>query len=90
MLDAVSRDEWITSFARAAGVQPPSVDEITELLDLAATAAHASERTAAPLACWVAGRSGLELAELRQIAQRVGERSIEPSSASPPGGRSRG
>jgi len=90
MLDAVSRDEWIASFACAAGVQPPSVDEITELLELAATAAHGSERTAAPLACWVAGRSGLELAELRQIAQRVGEGSIEPGSASGPDRRSRG
>ena len=57
----MTRDEWIAAFAREAGVEQPSVQEIRELLDLAAAAAHASERTAAPLACWVAGRSRLTL-----------------------------
>lgn len=50
----------------------PSPEEIRELLELAGTAAHASERTAAPLACWIAGRAGLSLQELRAIAERVG------------------
>jgi Domain of unknown function (DUF6457) len=68
----VTRDEWIAAFAREAGVEPPSVQEIRELLELAGTAAHASERTAAPLACWIAGRSGTPLAELRAAAERVG------------------
>lgn len=49
----------------------PSVEEIRELLDLAGTAAHASERTAAPLACWIAGQSGLSPAELRVVAERI-------------------
>lgn len=49
----------------------PSVEEIRELLDLAGTAAHASERTAAPLACWIAGQSELSLAELRAAAERI-------------------
>jgi hypothetical protein len=68
----VTRDEWITAFAREAGVERPSADEVRELLELAGTAAHASERTAAPLACWIAGRSELSLQELRAIAERVG------------------
>jgi hypothetical protein len=67
----VTRDEWIAAFASEAGVEPPSVQEIRELLELAGTAAHASERTAAPLACWIVGRSGASLAELRALAERV-------------------
>jgi hypothetical protein len=67
----VTRDEWIAAFAREAGVTAPSVEEIRELLDLAGTAAHASERTAAPLACWIAGRSELSLEELRTAAERI-------------------
>jgi hypothetical protein len=67
----VTRDEWIAAFAREAGVERPSPEEVQELLELAGTAAHASERTAAPLACWIAGRSGMSLLELRAIAERV-------------------
>jgi hypothetical protein len=67
----MTREEWIAAFAREAGVTPPSVAEIGELLDLAGTAAHASERTAAPLACWIAGRSARSLQELRAAAERV-------------------
>jgi hypothetical protein len=67
----MTRDEWIAAFAREAGVTDPSIEEIRDLLDLAGTAAHASERTAAPLACWIAGRSQLSLAELRAAAERV-------------------
>jgi hypothetical protein len=69
----MTRDEWIASFAREAGVPAPSVLEIRELLELAGTAAHASERTAAPIACWIAGRSGRSLAELRAAAERVAD-----------------
>jgi hypothetical protein len=68
----VTRDEWIAAFAREAGAPRPSAEEIRELLDLAGSAAHASERTAAPLACWIAGRSALSLEELRAAAERIG------------------
>jgi uncharacterized protein DUF6457 len=67
----MTRDEWIAAFAREAGVPAPSVHEIRELLDLAGTAAHASERTAAPLACWIAGRSQRSPAELRAAAEQI-------------------
>jgi uncharacterized protein DUF6457 len=67
----VTRDEWIAAFTREAGVERPSPEEVRELLELAGTAAHASERTAAPLACWIAGRSGMSLRELAGIAERV-------------------
>jgi Domain of unknown function (DUF6457) len=71
----MTRDEWIGAFAAQAGVERPSTEEIRELLELAGTAAHASERTAAPLACWIAGRAGMSLAELCAISERVG---VEP------------
>lgn len=67
----MTRDEWIEVFSREAGVERPTVEEIRELLELAGTAAHASERTAAPIACWIAGRSGLSLQELSAAAERI-------------------
>ena len=67
----MTRDEWIAAFAREAGVERPSPAEIRELLELAGTAAHASERTAAPIACWIAGRAGLSLEQLRAAAERI-------------------
>lgn len=69
----MTRDEWIAAFAREAGVERPSTEEIRDLLALAGTAAHASERTAAPIACWIAGRSELSLDELSAAAERIGQ-----------------
>ena len=54
--------EWIAGFAARLGVNIPSDEEIEGVLRLAAVAAHASERTAAPVACWMAGRAGVTLA----------------------------
>jgi hypothetical protein len=68
----MTRDEWIAAFADEAGVERPTAEQIRELLSLAGVAAHASERTAAPIACWIAGRSELSLAELSAAAERVG------------------
>lgn len=65
------RDEWLEGFCARLGLEPPSKEEVAALLDLAATAAHSSERTAAPLACWIAGRSDRPLAELGEIAEEV-------------------
>jgi Domain of unknown function (DUF6457) len=67
----MTRDEWIAAFAREAGVPAPSIEEIRELLELAGTAAHASERTAAPIACWITGRSDRSLQELSAAAERI-------------------
>jgi uncharacterized protein DUF6457 len=65
------RDQWLADFCERLGMEPPSKEEVVALLDLAATAAHASERTAAPLACWIAGRSGRSPTELGEIADEV-------------------
>lgn len=68
----MNREEWLRELCRELGVELPSDEEAEALLELAATAAHASERTAAPLACWLGGRSGRSLAELNEIAARIG------------------
>ena len=67
----MNASEWIEAFARELAADPPSEEEIGELLELAAAAAHASERIAAPIACFMAGRDGRPVAELRAAADRV-------------------
>jgi len=68
----VTRDEWLAEFARRMDVPPPSDEEVEQLLSLAAAAAHASERTAAPIACWIAGRNPRALSELLELAREIG------------------
>lgn len=63
--------EWVRRFAAELGVEQPTQEEIDELLKLAAIAAHASERTAAPIACWVGGQTGRSPASLREVAKRI-------------------
>ena len=67
----MTRDEWIRAFARELGVEPPTPEQAEKLLALAGTAAHSSERPAAPLACWVAGRAGASVEEFLAAAERV-------------------
>jgi hypothetical protein len=69
---SMSGAEWLAEFCARTGVEVPDGDQARELLALAATAAHSSERTAAPLACWAAGVSGRPLAELGEIAEEIG------------------
>ena len=70
-------DEWIRELAARLGVEPPNEAEQTDLLDLAGEAAHASERLAAPLSCWLVARAGLApgngLALVRQLAAELSE-----------------
>jgi hypothetical protein len=67
----MNREEWLAAFCERVGVDPPSEEEAERLLELAAVAAHASERPAAPLACWIAGRSGRPAEELVRAAREV-------------------
>ena len=64
--------EWIDDFAAQIGAEPPTGDEIKQILDLAAVAAHSSERIAAPIACWLGGKTGASLDELQAAAERIG------------------
>ena len=51
--------EWVDAFARLLGTDPPDDAEFTALLELAGVAAHASQRTAAPVSCWLDARAGV-------------------------------
>lgn len=63
--------EWIDAYAAELGIEPPDEATVEALLDLAGVAAHASERTAAPITCWLIGQAGIDVAEARRLADRV-------------------
>jgi hypothetical protein len=63
--------DWIGAYAEALGVEPPTPAEWTAILDLAGEAAHASERVAAPVACWLVAKSGRPLDEAMKLAGAV-------------------
>ena len=63
--------QWCGRFAAAAHVDPPTAQEIDDLLALAAIAAHASARQAAPITCWLAARAGMTIAEALAAAQSL-------------------
>jgi Domain of unknown function (DUF6457) len=67
----MNRGEWLRAFCAEIGVDAPTSEEEEALLELASTAAHDSERPAAPLTCWAAGKSGRSPSELRQIAREI-------------------
>src|SRR3954453_15972126 len=75
----MTREEWVQAFCDETGVEPPSPKERGALLRLAWIAAHDSERPAAPLACWAAGRSGRSAAELHEIATGIAAAQATPS-----------
>ncbi|MBV8159411.1 MAG: hypothetical protein JO265_00660 [Acidimicrobiia bacterium] len=67
----MTRDEWLEAFATAAGGGAPTAEDVDALLALAGIAAHASERTAAPITCWIAARAGLEPADALRLAESI-------------------
>lgn len=67
----MTAEEWIRAFANEIGATAPSQDEMKEILRLAGIAAHASERIAAPIACYLVGASGRSLADALEAAERV-------------------
>jgi uncharacterized protein DUF6457 len=64
----MTAEEWLERFAGKLGVEPPTRDEVDALLELASLAAHASERRAAPIACWLAASAGRTPEEAREAA----------------------
>ena len=65
--------DWIERYAERLGTDPPTPDEFRAVLDLAAEAAHASERVAAPVACWLSARAGIPLEQAIELAKGIGE-----------------
>ncbi len=67
----MTRDEWLEAFAAELGVPGLSEQEIEDLLSLAGVAAHASERTAAPVTTWLAAKAGVTPAAALEAARRL-------------------
>jgi hypothetical protein len=61
--------EWLAAYAEQLGIEAPTADELKTILDLAAEAAHASERIAAPAACWLSAKAGRSLEESLTLAR---------------------
>ena len=67
----MTAEEWLTAYAAALGTQAPTDEEFEAVLALAGVAAHASERKAAPVACWLAARAGVPLDEAMRHAKEL-------------------
>lgn len=63
--------QWLAAYASKLGTEPPTTQEFKAVLDLAGEAAHASERVAAPVACWLAARAGVDLEEALALAREL-------------------
>ncbi len=74
---APTADERVAQLAEALGQPAPDADEVKAVLELASVAAHASERRAAPVACWLTARAGRAPRDARAIAEGI-------SAAAPP------
>lgn len=66
-------DVWCERFAREVGVPTPDSSEFAAILELAGVAAHASQRTAAPVACWLAARAGLPPDRALEVARGIAD-----------------
>jgi Domain of unknown function (DUF6457) len=67
----MNANDWLVAYADKLGVAAPTEDELKAVLALAGEAAHASQRIAAPVACWLAARAGVELDEAMRLAKEV-------------------
>jgi len=71
--ELMSADQWLDRYATLLGIDAPTADEVDSLLELAGIAAHASERVAAPITCWMVAQSDRSLAESLDLARRLAE-----------------
>lgn len=67
----MTAQEWIATFADRLGTDTPDQATVETLLDLAGVAAHASERTAAPIACFLVGLAGADVERALEAARQV-------------------
>ena len=66
-------EQWIAAFAAALGVDPLDDATVETLLELASVAAHGSERLAAPLACHLVGKAGVDPAAALELARTIAD-----------------
>ena len=67
----MTASEWLAAYAEKLGVPPPAQEDVEAVLALAGVAAHASERVAAPVACWLSAQAGVGLGEAMALAREV-------------------
>lgn len=63
--------EWIRELATRLNVEPPSEETVSALLELAGVAAHSSERTAAPIACYLVAKAGVDPEKALRLARPI-------------------
>jgi hypothetical protein len=63
--------DWLAAFAERIGLPAPTQTEVDTLLELAGVAAHASERIAAPIACWLVGRTDVTPDDALALAKEI-------------------
>jgi hypothetical protein len=68
-----SARQWIERYASKLGLDPPTDEQVGVLLELAAAAAHASERTAAPVSTWIAACAAVDLEHALSVAEELAE-----------------
>lgn len=77
-------EDWVARFAARLGLEAPDAATVGVLLGMTGVAAHASERTAAPISAWLVGRAGLTPAEALAHAEALAaELASEGGDAAP-------
>ncbi|HVF76444.1 MAG TPA: DUF6457 domain-containing protein [Acidimicrobiales bacterium] len=76
----MTMDEFVAAYAEALGTDAPTAHEVEQLLALAGVAAHASERTAAPVTCWLAARAGKGVDDALAVAQSIADGVASPEA----------
>ena len=63
--------DWLAAYSERLGLPAPTQQEVDTLLELAGVAAHSSERIAAPIACWLVGRTDLTPDDALALAKEI-------------------
>lgn len=69
----MTASEWLAAYAEKLGIPAPTAEDVDAVLALAGVAAHASERIAAPVACWLTAQAGAPLGEAMALAREVSD-----------------
>ena len=71
MTTPTTAGDWCARYAEALGTEALDTDDVEALLELAGIAAHASERTAAPISCFLAAAAGRSPVEALEAGRRL-------------------